>query len=365
LLLEGASNSGAKLMFRFLDRMAGMFSVDMGIDLGTANTLVCVPGRGVILSEPSVVAVRKGTNQVLMDGMAVGDRAKEMLGKTPGNIQAIRPMRDGVIADFEICEAMLRYFIRRVQGNRKAFANPQVVIAIPSGITQVEKQAVIHSAERAGARKVFLIDEPMAAGIGLGMPIQDPTASLVVDIGGGTTEVAVLALAGMVESESIRIAGDELDEAIVDFMKKQYQLLIGPQAAERIKIAIGSAWPLEQELQYTVKGRHLKSGLPRDATVNSEEIREALHGPVEEIISSVKRVLEKTEPELAADLVDRGITLCGGGALLRNLDKRIEAAVDVPVSVAEDPLTAVARGTGVILDNLDLLRQILETAEDL
>ncbi len=352
-------------MFRVFDRVVGMFSIDMGIDLGTANTLVCVPGRGVILSEPSVVAVRKGTNQVLMDGMAVGDRAKEMLGKTPGNIQAIRPMRDGVIADFEICEAMLRYFIRRVQGNRRTFANPQVVIAIPSGITQVEKQAVIHSAERAGARKVFLIEEPMAAGIGLGLPIQEPTASMVVDIGGGTTEVAVLALAGIVQCESIRIAGDEFDEAIIDFMKKQYQLLIGPQAAERIKIAIGSAWPLEQELQLTVKGRHAKSGLPRSTTINSEEIRESLHHPIEEIIAAVRRVLEHTEPELSADLVDRGVTLCGGGALLRGLDKRINNAVDIPVVVADDPLTAVARGTGVVLDNLDLLKQILETAEDM
>jgi len=351
-------------MFKVIDRVAGMFSVDMGIDLGTANTLVCVPGRGVILSEPSVVAVRRGSNQVLLNGMAVGDRAKEMLGKTPGNIQAVRPMRDGVIADFEICEAMLRYFIRRVQGSRKMFANPQVVIAIPSGITQVEKQAVIHSAERAGARRVFLIEEPMAAGIGLGMPIQEPTASMVVDIGGGTTEVAVLALAGVVESESVRIAGDEMDEAITDFMKKEYQLLIGPQAAERIKIAVGSAWPLEQELELTVKGRHAKSGLPRPATVNSEEIREALVGPVEDIIQAVRRTLEKTEPELSADLVDSGISLCGGGALLRGLDQRIQSSVDIPVTVAEDPLTAVARGTGIILDNLDLLKQILETAED-
>jgi len=350
-------------MFKLIDRVAGMFSVDMGIDLGTANTLVCIPGRGVILSEPSVVAVRKGSNTVLLGGMAVGDRAKEMLGKTPGNIRATRPMRDGVIADFEICEAMLRYFIRRVQGNRK-FANPQVVIAIPSGITQVEKQAVIHSAERAGARRVFLIEEPMAAGIGLGMPIQEPTASMVVDIGGGTTEVAVLALAGVVESQSIRVAGDEMDEALTSFMKREYQLLIGPQAAERIKIAVGSAWPLEQELQLTVKGRHAKSGLPRPATINSEEIREALLGPVEAIIQAVRRTLEKTEPELAADLVDSGISLCGGGALLRGLDKRIQSAVDVPVSVAEEPLTAVARGTGTILDNLDLLKQILETAED-
>jgi len=344
--------------------MAGLFSVDMGIDLGTANTLVCVPGRGIILSEPSVVAVKRGTNEVLLDGMAVGDRAKEMLGKTPGNIQAVRPMKDGVIADFEICESMLRYFIRRVQGNRKILANPQVVIAIPSGITPVEKQAVIHSAERAGAREVFLIEEPMAAGIGLGLPVEDPTASMVVDIGGGTTEVAVLALAGIVEKESIRVAGDAMDEAITEYMKSEFSLLIGPLTAERIKMAIGSAWPLEQELQLTVKGRDAKMGLPRAATVNSEQIREALKEPVEAIITAVRNTLESTDPELCADLVDRGVVICGGGALLRGLGQRIQSTVDLPVTVADDPLTAVARGTGVILDNLDLLMQILETGAD-
>jgi rod shape-determining protein MreB len=350
---------------RVVNRLAGLFSVDMGIDLGTANTLVCVPGRGIILSEPSVVAVRRGTNQVLLNGMAVGDRAKEMLGKTPGNITAVRPMKDGVIADFEICESMLRYFIRRVQGNRRMMANPQVVIAIPSGITQVEKQAVIHSAERAGARRVFLIEEPMAAGIGLGLPIEEPTASLVVDIGGGTTEVAVLALAGIVKKESIRVAGDEMDDAITEFMKSEYALLIGPQTAEQIKLAIGSAADLDPELQITVKGRDAKAGLPRAATINSQQVRKALREPVEQIIAAVRRTLEQTDPELCADLVDRGIVLCGGGALLRGLDKRLSEAVDLPVTVAEDPLTAVARGTGIILDNLDLLKQILETGEDL
>ncbi len=351
-------------MMRWLDRIIGMFSVDMGIDLGTANTLVCVPGRGVILSEPSVVAVRKGTNQVLLNGMAVGMRAKEMLGKTPGNISAIRPMKDGVIADFEICEAMLRYFIHRVQGARRMFANPRVVIAIPSGITQVEKQAVIHSAERAGARRVFLIEEPMAAAIGIGLPVQDPTASMVVDIGGGTTEVAVLSLAGIVEKKSIDTAGDELDEAIVDYMKAKFDLLIGPQTAEHIKIAIGSAVPLEQELELTVKGRDNKSGLPRSVALNSEQVREALQKPLDQIVAAVKSTLEVTEPELAADLVDRGVYVCGGGALLRGIDKRIQQAIDLPVTIADDPLTAVARGTGFILDNLDLLKQILETAED-
>ena len=350
-------------LLRMINRLKGLLSVDMGIDLGTANTLVCVPGRGVILSEPSVVAVRKGTTEVLLGGMAVGDRAKEMLGKTPGNIDAVRPMKDGVIADFDICEAMLRYFIRAVQGNRRLMANPRVVIAIPSGITQVEKQAVIHSSERAGARKVYLIEEPMAAGIGLGLPIEEPTASMVVDIGGGTTEVAVLALAGIVQKESIRIAGDEMDDAIVKFMRDEYDLRIGPQMAERTKIAVGSAYPLEQELQLTVKGQ--KGGLPREVVVNSEEVRNALRDPVDQIIAAVRRTLEKTDPELCADLVDRGIVLCGGGGLLRGLATRIEEAVELPVVVADDPLTSVARGTGTILDNLDLLKQILETGEDL
>lgn len=347
-------------VWRLLDGLSGMFSVDMGIDLGTANTLVCIPGRGVVLSEPSVVAVRRGTTDVLLDGLAVGDRAKEMLGRTPGSIEAIRPMRDGVIANFEICEQMLRYFIRRVQRGRTMLANPRVVIAVPSGITQVEKQAVIQSADQAGARKVYLIEEPMAAGIGLGLPIQEATGSMVVDIGGGTTEVAVLALAGIVQAESIRVAGDEMDDAISVFMRNEYNLLIGPQAAERIKVSIGSAWPLAQELQVTVRGRHADSGLPRSQEINSEEIREALSPAIEEVIAAVKRTLERTEPELSADLVDEGITLCGGGALLKGLDKRIQAAVDVPVHVPEDPLTAVARGTGQILDNLDLLQQILD-----
>jgi rod shape-determining protein MreB len=352
-------------MLRIFDRIAGMFSVDMGIDLGTANTLVCVPGRGVILSEPSVVAVYKGTNKVLLDGMAVGNRAKEMLGKTPGNIAAIRPMKNGVIADFEICEAMLRYFIQKVQGSRRAFANPRVVIAIPSGITQVEKQAVIHSAERAGARRVFLIEEPMAAAIGVGLPVQDPTASMIVDIGGGTTEVAVLALAGMVHSESIRVAGDELDESVSDYVKREFDLLIGPQTAEQIKIGIGSAWDLKPELELLIKGRDVKSGLPRSETINSVQVREALKKPVDQIVAAVKRTLEVTEPELASDLVDRGITVCGGGALLRGIDVRIQQEVGLPVRIADDPLTAVARGTGFILDNLDLLKQILETSEDM
>jgi rod shape-determining protein MreB and related proteins len=351
-------------MIRFLDRLTGMFSVDMGIDLGTANTLVCIPGRGVIISEPSVVAVRKGTNQVLLNGQAVGLRAKEMLGKTPGNIGVIRPMKDGVIADFEICEAMLRYFIHRVQGARRMLANPRVVIAIPSGITQVEKQAVIHSAERAGARRVFLIEEPMAAAIGIGLPVDEPMASMVCDIGGGTTEVAVLSLAGIVQKKSIDTAGDELDEAIIEYLKVNFDLLIGPQTAEMIKINIGSAWPLEQELEILVRGRQAKTGLPDTVTINSVQVREALSKPIDLIVTAVKSTLELTDPELAADLVDRGLNLCGGGALLRGMDKRLHQAIDIPVVVADDPLTAVARGTGFMLDNLELMKQILETAED-
>ena len=352
-------------MASILDKMTAVFSVDMGIDLGTANTLVCINGRGVVIAEPSVVAVRKGTNQVLLNGEAVGTRAKEMLGKTHSNIQAIRPLKDGVIADFEVTEAMLRYFIRKVQGGRKLLANPRVVIAVPSGITQVEKQAVINSAERAGARRVFLIEEPMAAGLGVGLPIREAAGSMIVDIGGGTTEVAVMSLAGVACAESIRVAGDEMDEAIATWMKKHHNLLIGVQMAEKIKICIGSAFPLEQEYQMTVRGRDMATGLPRSVTVTSEQIREALREPVDSIVQAIRRTLERTDPELAADLVNRGLTLCGGGALLRGLDKRIQTAIDLQCIVAPDPLTAVARGTGKILDNLHILSEILESAEDL
>lgn len=351
-------------MFGILDKMAGVFSMDMGIDLGTANTLVCVHGKGIVIAEPSVVAVRKGTNEVLLNGEAVGWKAKEMLGKTHANIEAIRPLKDGVIADFEITEAMLRYFIRKVQGGRKFLSSPQVVIAVPSGITQVEKQAVINSAERAGARRVFLIDEPMAAGLGVGLPIREAAGSMIVDIGGGTTEVAVMSLAGVACAESIRVAGDELDEAVASWLKKHHNLLIGVQMAEKIKICIGSAYPLEQEYEMTVRGRDMTNGLPRSVIVTSEHIREALKEPVDMIVAAIRRTLERTDPELAADLVTRGLTLCGGGALLRNLDKRIQSAIDLPVHVADDPLTAVARGTGKILDNLDILKEILESADD-
>jgi rod shape-determining protein MreB len=298
-----------------------------------------------------------------MDGMAVGEMAKKMLGKTPGSIQAIRPLRDGVIADFDITEAMLSYFIRRVHG-RRSLIRPRVVIAIPSGITAVEKRAVLSSAQRAGARKVFLIEEPMAAAIGAGLPIEEPTASMVVDIGGGTTEVAVISLADIACSESIRVAGDDLDDAIVEYMKRTYSLLIGEQSAERIKIEIGSACPLSQELEMEVGGRDLIAGLPRTTTVTSQEIREAMAEPIQAMIETIKRTLERTEPELSADLVHNGIVLCGGGALMAGLDTVIAQATGLTVRIADDPLTCVARGTGIFLDHLDKWRGTIEMTDE-
>jgi rod shape-determining protein MreB len=351
-------------MIRVLDRFLGMFSTDMGIDLGTANTLVCVRGEGIILNEPSVVAVKKGTTHVLNGGEAVGLAAKEMLGKTPGSIVAVRPMRDGVIANFEIAEAMLRYFIRKVH-NRSYGVRPRVVIAIPSGITAVEKQAVINSAERAGARKVHLIEEPVAAAIGVGLPITEPTGCMICDIGGGTTEVAVISLAGIVKSVSIRVAGDEMDEAIIAYMRKVYDLMIGEQTAEKIKIAVGSAYPLRKEMSMEVKGRDLSAGLPRKVMITSEEVREALREPIAGIIQSIKDALEDTPPELSADLVDLGIVMAGGGAKLRGLHQVISEETGLPVRVAKDPLTAVARGTGVFLEQLnDLSGRLRELEED-
>ena len=350
-------------MSNLLEWVLGKFSIDMGIDLGTANTLVCVQGKGIVLNEPSVVAVKKGTNKVLLDGRAVGDTAKEMLGKTPGNIVAIRPLKDGVIADFEITEAMLRYFIHKVH-DRTWGVRPRIVIAIPYGITPVEKRAVINSAERAGARKVYLIEEPMAAGIGVGLPITEPQASMICDIGGGTTEVAVISLAGIVTANSVRIAGDEMDEAIVNHMRNTYNLLVGEQTAEKIKIGIGSAYPLKREMTMDVKGRDLKQGLPRKVVVTSEEIREALQEPVRGIVETVKSTLESTPPELAADLVDSGVVMAGGGSLLRGLDRVIAEEINLPVRVAEDPLTAVARGTGVFLEKIKDLKVALDQAEE-
>ncbi len=345
------------------DSLIGLFSIDMGIDLGTCNTLVCLRGEGIVLNEPSVVAVRRGTNHVLQDGNAVGAVAKEMLGKTPGSITAIRPLKDGVITDFEITEAMLSYFIRKVHG-RRSFFKPRVVIAIPSGITAVEKRAVLNSAERAGARRTYLVEEPMAAAIGAGLPVTEPIASMIVDIGGGTTEIALISLADISVSGSIRIAGDDIDESIVSHMKRTYNLIVGEQTSERIKIEIGSAAPLPEELTMEVRGRDMISGLPRKAMITSEEVREAIKEPIQMIIDLVIRTLEKAEPELAADLVDSGISLCGGGALLRGLGQVLSNATGLPCHVADDPLTAVARGTGVYLDNLELWKQTIESDED-
>ncbi len=346
-----------------LDHVLGYFSTDMGLDLGTSNTLVSVQGEGIVLNEPSVVAVKKGTNQVLMNGNAVGDMAKQMLGKTPANIVAIRPLKDGVISDFEITEAMISYFIRKVH-HRSWCAKPRIILGVPSGITSVEKRAVIESAESAGAREVFLIDEPMAAAIGAGLPVTEPTGNMVVDIGGGTTDVAVISLAGIVCSQSIRVAGDEMDEAIVSHMKRTYNLLIGPSTAERIKIKIGSAAALEEELSMDVRGRDLLAGLPRSATIQSGEIREALTTPVQKIVEAVREVLETIPAELCSELIEQGILLCGGGAVLRGLDTVIAQETGLPVRVAEDPLTCVARGTEQVLEQIDLLKQILESSRD-
>jgi len=346
-----------------LDDILSWFSVDMGIDLGTCNTLVCVRGEGIVLNEPSVVAVRKGTNQVLQNGNAVGWVAKEMLGKTPGSITAIRPLKDGVISDFEITEAMLSYFIRKVNG-RRPFLKPRVVIAVPSGITAVEKRAVIESAERAGARRVYLVEEPMAAGIGANLPIVEATASMIVDIGGGTTEVAIMSLADIAQCESVRVAGDDMDEAIINHMKKAYNLMIGEQTAERIKIDIGSAVHDGETRTMEVRGRDMISGLPRKTVITSDEITECLQEPLQAIVETVMRTLERTEPELAADLVDNGIVLAGGGALLRNLDVMISNATGLDVRVADDPLTCVARGTAIYLEHIEEWKQTMESDMD-
>jgi rod shape-determining protein MreB len=337
-----------------LNNYLNFFSTDIGIDLGTANTLVFVRDHGIVLREPSVVAIQSGTNKVL----AVGEEAKRMLGRTPGTIQAIRPMKDGVIADFEITEAMLRYFISKVVGNRRFRIRPRVIVAVPSGITEVERRAVKDSATHAGARKVYLIEEPMAAAIGVGLPVQEPAGNMIVDIGGGTTEVALISLAGIVLSRSVRVAGDELDEAIIQYMKRAYNLMIGERMAEDIKVKVGSAYPLEQELTMEVKGRDLVAGLPKTLTITSEEIREALQEPISTIVESVRVTLERCPPELAADLVDRGIMLAGGGALIRGIDKLLAEETGLPVHVSDDPLSAVALGTGVVLQELGYLEML-------
>ena len=346
----------------FFDRLIGMFRVDMGIDLGTCNTLVAVRGQGIVLNEPSVVAVRKGTNQVLKNGQAVGWVAKEMLGKTPGSITAVRPLKDGVISDFEITEAMLTYFIRKATG--RSLVRPRVVISIPSGITNVEKRAVLDSAELAGASKIYLLEEPIAAAIGAGLPFAEPTASMIVDIGGGTTEVAIMSLADIAVCESVRVAGDDMDEAIIAHMKRHYNMMIGEQTAERIKIEIGSAAPTGDETSMEVRGRDMIAGLPRKTVITSEEIREALQEPVNAIIETVTRTLERAEPELAADLVENGIMLAGGGALLRGLDIQMQKATGLEVRIADDPLTCVARGTAIYLENIEEWKATLESDMD-
>jgi rod shape-determining protein MreB len=322
-------------------------SNDVGIDLGTANTLVFVRGQGIVLNEPSVVAVEKASGKVL----AVGSAAKEMLGRTPGEISAIRPLKDGVIADFEISEKLLSDFIRRVV-RHKYLMKPRIVISVPSGITEVEKRAVRDSAENAGAREVFLLQEPMAAAIGVGLPVDQPSGIMVIDIGGGTSEIAVIALNGIVNNISVRIAGDEMNDSIVMYLKKNYNLLIGELTAEEIKIKIGSAFPLEKELSMEIKGRDLVAGVPKNLKLSSVQVREALVEPIERIVEAVRQSLERTPPELASDILERGIILTGGGALLRGLDKRLRQETNLPVNVADDPLTCVVRGTGKVLENM-------------
>ena len=343
-----------------LDRMFSMFSNDLAIDLGTANTLIFVKGRGIVACEPSVVAVQRdsrGGKRVL----AVGKDAKDMLGKTPGNIVAIRPMRDGVIADFEVTAAMLRYFIGRAQ-NRRTFVKPRIIVCVPFGITEVEKRAVKESAESAGAREVYLIEEPMAAAIGAGLPITEPTGNMIVDIGGGTTEVAVISLAGIVYSKSVRVGGDKMDEAIVQHLKRKYNLLIGERTAERVKCTIGTAYPTEEVMTMEVKGRDLVAGLPKTLEINSDEIRDAMQEPINSIVEAVRIALERTPPELSADIVDKGIVLAGGGALLKNLDVLLREETGLPVMIADDALSAVVLGSGKALDELNLLREVaLET----
>ncbi len=340
-----------------LKRILGWFSSDLAIDLGTANTLVYARGRGIVVSEPSVVAVvrdARGPDKV----KAVGQEAKEMLGRTPANIVAIRPMKDGVIADFEVAEAMLRHFIERVHNRSSSLVRPRIVIAVPSGITSVEQRAVREAALSAGAREVYLIEEPMAAAIGAGLPVTEPSGNMIVDIGGGTTEVAVISLSGIVYSNSVRVGGDKMDEAIINHVKRRYNLLIGERTAEAIKIGIGTACPTPEILSMEVKGRDLVAGVPKTLEIKSDEVLEALQEPINAVVEAVKIALERTPPELAADIVDKGIVMVGGGALLRNLDVLLREQTGLPVMLAEDPLTAVVLGTGRCLDDISLLREV-------
>ncbi len=327
---------------------------DLAIDLGTANTLIYLKGKGIVVQEPSIVVINKQTGKI----EAVGNRAKEMLGKTPNNVAAIRPMKDGVIADFEIAERMLDYFIKKAMNNRGTLLRPRIVIGIPTGITQVERRAVRDVALRARASEVYIVEQPMAAAVGADLPISEPTGNMIVDIGGGTTDIAVISLNGVVFNHSIRIASNEMDEAIIQYLKKKYNLLIGERTAEQVKIQLGSAYPLEQSLTMEIKGRDLREGIPRTIVVDDQEIREAIEEVVTAIINAIRIALEKTPPELSADIIDRGIVLTGGGALLKNLDKRIREETQLPVFITEDPLTSVVMGAGRLLDDLDLLKKI-------
>ncbi|MDY6909010.1 MAG: rod shape-determining protein [Thermodesulfobacteriota bacterium] len=341
----------------FLNRVFGWFSNDLAIDLGTANTLVYVRGKGIVLCEPSVVAVKRGDGGNSMV-VAVGKDAKLMLGKTPGNIVAIRPMKDGVIADFEVAEAMLRYFIRKVH-NRRSLVRPRIIVCVPSGVTQVERRAVRESAESAGAREVYLIEEPMAAAIGAGLPITEPVCNMIVDIGGGTTEVAVISLAGIVYSRSVRVGGDKMDLAILQHIKRKYNLLIGERTAELIKTTLGNAYPSGEVGTMVIKGRDLVSGIPKTIEINSEEVRESIQEQIDTIVETIKIALEQTPPELAADIVDRGIVLTGGGALLKNLDHLIRLETGLPVTLTEDPLLTVVLGSGKALEDIEVLKEVL------
>ncbi|CAN5192908.1 rod shape-determining protein [soil metagenome] len=344
------------MRFRFLDRFSSRISQDIGIDLGTAYSLVYVKGRGVVINEPSVVAINKKTRQVL----AIGEEAKKMVGRTPGHIVAIRPLVDGVVSDFEITEAMLKYFIEKVHKSRFSLVpRPRVVVGIPYGVTEVERRAVEEAVMSAGARQVFLIEEPMAAAIGANLPVQEASGCMVVDIGGGTTEVAVISLGGIVTSRSLRIAGDELNEDIITYARETHNLLLGERTAEQIKITLGSAYPTANKLTCPMRGRDLVSGLPKEIIVTEEEIRKALSKSVNQIVDAVKLTVEETPPELIADIMDRGIVLAGGGALLRGLDLLLRDATRMPVHIAEDPLSCVARGTGQVLENLDHLQEVL------
>ncbi|PKM47142.1 MAG: rod shape-determining protein [Firmicutes bacterium HGW-Firmicutes-8] len=339
--------------------MFGIFSKDMGIDLGTANSSVYMKGKGIVVNEPSVVAIQRDTGQVL----AVGEEAKQMIGRTPGNIVAIRPMKDGVIADFDITQSMLRYFITKALKKRPYLVRPRVVVGVPSGVTAVEERAIREAALQAGAREAYLIEEPMAAAIGAGLPVHEPTGNMILDIGGGTSEVAIISLGGIVTSRSIRIAGDEMDEAIMQHIKRMYNLMVGERTAEEIKIKIGTAYLFPEVEKYEVRGRDLLTGLPKTVEITSEEVYKALSEPVSAILEAIKVTLEKTPPELASDVMDKGIVMAGGGSLLRGLDRLVSEETGIPVHIAEEPLFCVAFGTGKVLENLDVLKRVLITSK--